>query len=279
MAQRPLPEWMVRLIYKLLSQEKEDREGKLKTIDDVYFEIEELWEEGRIPRKVGRGSVQRCREKWIQLPVAVRRRDQPFEWNELEEYGLPWEAGNYLLQMWVSVKEGEAFKVMDARFVIPPPTVRQARWWWRVHLAAPDLRPHETWCLAQRFSNREVAYDLLNKPFHIADLEAHLAYRPWESPGKLSIYRKAIGKGAIPAISVKSMEWFDIATELSSAGAGLNEILGELIAEGAQGVDSDVYPELFIWQQDILLQNYIKTGEYPAQAIEMGIDIWDRKLA
>ena len=157
--------------------------------------------------------------------------------------------------------------------------MRQARWWWRVHLAAPNLQTDEVWYLAQRFSNRELEHDLLNKSFHIADLETHLAYRPWESPEKLSIYRQAIERQAISEIQVKSSEERWTTLDALSKASGLNEVLGEVIAEGAQGVDSDVYPELFIWQQDILLQNYLETEEYPAQAIERGIQIWDRPLA
>ena len=128
--------------------------------------------------------------------------DSPFEWHRLEEYGLPWEASAYLLEMWAFVQENEIYEARG--FTIPPPTIRQVRWWWRVHLAVPELDMADVWVLAQRFAFRELAHEVLGQPSGMADLEAHLAYKPWEgwpdSTEKLERYHRAIEEGRIPPL-------------------------------------------------------------------------------
>jgi hypothetical protein len=126
--------------------------------------------------------------------------DAPFEWHKMEQYGLPWEAGPYLLEMWVTSKEPPSD-------LVPPesePRARAARWVWRTHLAVPDLDVLRTRYLAERFAQRELAHEVLGMPFYVADLEAHLAYRPWEGwPEDLSMYNRyqdAVQEGRIPPL-------------------------------------------------------------------------------
>jgi hypothetical protein len=104
--------------------------------------------------------------------------------------------------MWVSAKEGWLWTTL-----IPPqtaPTVRLARWTWRTLLAVPDLDFEHVFYLAERFARRELAAEVLDIPFYVADLEAHLAYHPWEGwPTDLSMYERyqaAIREGRIPAL-------------------------------------------------------------------------------
>ena len=94
-----------------------------------------------------------------------------FEWHRLQEYGLPWESSDILLSVWKRVCH------MREDSSTPLPTVRQARWWWRVHLAAPDVTdPMDLFLLAQRFVIREILSDLLGQSAEMRDLDAHLAY-------------------------------------------------------------------------------------------------------
>ena len=81
---------------------------------------------------------------------------------------------------------------------IDPPTIRQARWWWRVHLVAPGMREDDLYWLAQGFVVRELARDVLGVVVKFDDLEAHLAYRPWEDSSRLSAYMDAVDNGLIP---------------------------------------------------------------------------------
>lgn len=117
--------------------------------------------------------------------------DQPFVWHRIEEYDLPWEASAYLLEMWRMVMNGEMTRFNERGQSVP--TVRQAKWWWRIHQAAPDLNSKgDVWFLAQRFVNREMLIQVLDEPLDFADLEAHLAYKPWENEDRIEAYRKAV---------------------------------------------------------------------------------------
>ena len=129
--------------------------------------------------------------------------DAPFEWHRMEEYGLPWESSEYLLTMWRGYKErtGSSAPLRVRSY----PTVRQVRWWWRVHNAALDLGDTEVIEFAQRFVARELAHDVLGEPMDTSDLEAWLAYRGWEErPEFTSVgtdrYWWALKRGFIPPL-------------------------------------------------------------------------------
>ena len=145
--------------------------------------------------------------------------DAPFEWHSMPDYGLPWEAGSFLLEMWHHVVSGDLAALVPVRRrlevdpnrsaslgsddgSVPSPTVRQARWWWSVHLALPELnRPKnlvDVLAFAQPFVVKEMLHDLLGEPLDLSALEAHLAFKPWASPERLSAYVTAYESGSIP---------------------------------------------------------------------------------
>ena len=99
--------------------------------------------------------------------------DVPFEWHRLEEYGLPWEASGYLIEMWAWYKEfWTSVATTLNRPEPPPPTVRQARWWWRVHLAVPEMEVQmNVYCWAEAFGRRELLHGVLGLPLYVNDLE------------------------------------------------------------------------------------------------------------
>ena len=122
--------------------------------------------------------------------------DSPFQWHRAEEYDLPWEASAYLLEMWRMVMNGEVIQFNERGDRAP--TVRQAKWWWRIHQAVPDVSSKgDVWFLAQRFVNREMLIQVLDEPLEFADLEAHLAYKPWENEDRIEAYRTAVQEGRI----------------------------------------------------------------------------------
>jgi len=77
-------------------------------------------------------------EKWCrnfrEYPTGDALLDSPFNWENMDEAKIPWEAGHYLLSVWKRLTEVEQLK---------PPSFRHMRWWWRVHLAAPNMEFQE----------------------------------------------------------------------------------------------------------------------------------------
>lgn len=134
-------------------------------------------------------------ERWIGGFPKDSELDSPFEWHRMEEYGLPWEASAFLLEMLFAARESRL------NHLLPEPTVRQARWWWRVHLAAPEIRdPDDLILLAQRFVSREIAHDILGSPLDLGDLQALLAYKRWRNDARRERYLAATTEGRIPAL-------------------------------------------------------------------------------
>ena len=130
--------------------------------------------------------------------------DTPFHSHRMVAYGVPWEAGQYLLEMWAGVREAEIglhiIPLHDSRTYIGEFTARDAKWCWYVHLAALDLDMNDVFWLAERFAIREMTHDLLGEPVELDDLQAYLAYGPWRSPEHTDRYLRAINEGRIPAL-------------------------------------------------------------------------------
>ena len=73
--------------------------------------------------------------------------DTPFQWENMDKAGIPWEEGEYLLKVWKWLQDeiGEG-----------PPTFRHMRWWWRAHLACPNLDYGQTHRLVVAAESQEV---------------------------------------------------------------------------------------------------------------------------
>lgn len=182
-----------------------------KTIDHIM---------GELDPPVSRGAVAKYTREYDNLPERARTAFMPFEWHRLEEYSLPWEASAYLLEMWAFFTAGRVYIA-----VTPPqpvPTVREVRWWWRVHLAVPNLDFLNVWFLAERFALRELAHELLDAPLDVADLETHLAWRPWEGwpedTSRLERYRSAVQNGQIPPLRDEPKLLDDLLTRMALDG-------------------------------------------------------------
>ena len=154
------------------------------------------------------------------------RLDDPFEWHRIGDYqlngwGLSWESGEYLLMMQAYV-ESQVYTYDRAQEVMgtgtkgelpdtltgpprPPynqlmPTVRQACWWWRVHLAARDMDMEKVWIMGTLYAIRELVSQLSRERLELGDLDAYLVHKPWEGESQESRYRRLIAQGRIPAI-------------------------------------------------------------------------------
>ena len=164
--------------------------------------------------------------------------DSPFQWNLMEKYGLPWEAGKlvmdilFVLEIW-RVGQRERAELNRREYprseiiVTPYLSVREALWCWRVHLASPEIGTlvgdrGDIYYLALQFSAREVAADILKKPFDVADLEALLVYKPWVDVGaeerRHRAYHNAVEQGTIPSLPSFELESTMIDDLLQASG-------------------------------------------------------------
>lgn len=145
--------------------------------------------------------------------------DDPFEWHRLEEYrekwSLPWESTEFILRMSTLIWKGRLGPS------ISPPTVRSVLWWWRVHIAAPDLDLGRVEREARRFVDRELEILLYGSPVEIDDLYAYLGFRPWDGEEQRKEWRQAIAEGRI--------------REYHGEGFYSLPIEEELIEDGGQG--------------------------------------------
>ena len=100
--------------------------------------VEALEEQFEVP---GGSAVNVPLEKWrAGWKTKLIEGDEPFQLDRMQEYGLPGEAGAYLLRMRVFVREGK-----DSFFVTGPVdqgrrpefSFRLARWCWLLHPSSP----------------------------------------------------------------------------------------------------------------------------------------------
>jgi hypothetical protein len=165
------------------------------TLDQIQDRMQDARDKGVVSNPMpGRGSIAKYAKEYDGLDASRRDPDRPFEYHLMAEYDLPWEAGPFLLLMWVWVRDKGPFPGRHG--TMPLPSIRQARWWWRIHLIDPEMDNEHVWHWAQQFVARELVHDLLDAPMALADLEAVLAYRAWR-PESREAYDQAIQAGRI----------------------------------------------------------------------------------
>jgi len=91
--------------------------------------------EQNYPEPVSLSTVEKWCRNFRDYPTGDALLDSPFNWEHMDKAEIPWEAGRYLLSVWRQLTEVGQLK---------PPSFRHMRWWWRVHLAAPNLGFTET---------------------------------------------------------------------------------------------------------------------------------------
>ena len=194
MARRPISKNLQTRIFELRAAEM--------TIDQIETALSDDHDASRGPRPPARRTIGNYTRKYDELPATARLKDRPFEWHMMEELSIPWEASSTLLEIW-SMVIGIRHLISSVWGLNPPlmkPTVREARWWWRVSHACPGLNWYDTHKIASAFVAREMAHDLLDAPWEVADLEALLAFKPWESALNRQLYYGSVEIGLIPPV-------------------------------------------------------------------------------
>ena len=200
-----------------------------KTLDQIGAWMEQNREVGLVTRPMpGRNTIAKYTREYDALPSETKHLDRAFEWHRMEKYELPWEASRIILDLldlveqrhtelleWLTNTAPGFTEQATARMFWRewidnrPATLRQIRWVWRVHQAAPEIGNEvgslkDLWSLAMRFSDREVHADLLRSPVSFADLDMLLVYRPWlgwpDNDSRHRRYHAAVDNGLIPPL-------------------------------------------------------------------------------
>jgi hypothetical protein len=181
---------------------------EIVTLRAEGMSLDQVWEKVRDPvtERPDRRTVARYFRQYDLLPDSVKRWDRPYEWHLTGEIDLPWEAGEWLLEMCYITEMTLADHLMTR------PTCRQVKWWWRLQKACPEIskdKPMEVGrasgkldliLLAERFVTRELLHDVVtpDEPLDLRGLDAFLVYKPWVDENRHKNYHKAIENGTPP---------------------------------------------------------------------------------
>jgi hypothetical protein len=147
-------------------------------------------------------TVKNWLREFRELRKGVTRLDEAFEWHRLDEYGLPWEAGAYILDTCSANRRATKYwQILTKELEEPVPTVRQVRWCWRVHLALPEVDGKDIILWAEAFVRYELLRDVLGNTVDMAGITAYLSHKPWTSDKSKEEYTKAVVEGRIPRLS------------------------------------------------------------------------------
>ena len=155
-----------------------------------------------------------------ETPEQKQRRellDSVFEWHRMDEYQLPWEASEYLLEVFyftertgqedsenwgkeasltvlpgiTSVSEGSltwrgpaspeerVFTIISGPTRYGISTARMMRWCWRVHQALPDASISEVLKYGEILRQSEIKSEFDKQPADHMDLQFLFMYKPW----------------------------------------------------------------------------------------------------
>lgn len=105
--------------------------------------------------------------------------DEPFEWNRMAEYGIPWDQGRFIFSI---ALEAQSWSRLLPGY--PALTGREAVWCWRVRGALRGFNVIKTdiYSVAMALAARELRHEVLGEALYTADIEAWMQYRPWELP-------------------------------------------------------------------------------------------------
>lgn len=166
----------------------------------ILTRLQKARNDGGISEKCpGLRTVGRYLKEWPGLPEEERRLYRELSWPESFERGdLPWEASQAaleLLRVWAwpppmleTMFEPEALQSLGLSYPTARPSIRLARWFWRLTQAAPDADASERRKIAEWLEAAEV---LRSEPADRA-VEAWLQYAPWRSAGASAAYEKAL---------------------------------------------------------------------------------------
>jgi hypothetical protein len=196
--------------YRQMTNKEKLRAHALRREGLAYETIAEtLSGEAEDGRKFDRATIYRVCKNMPDSPL-----DEPFRWHKLEEYGIPWEASGFIMDMLNEVHKFRGFVIKyknELPFIVPArliPTFREVIWWWRVHQATPEIPQQVGYLgdiseLSNSFVVREMAHELLKLPLETADLEACLALKPWLNEERHSDYHEMVELGVVPPVNVE----------------------------------------------------------------------------
>jgi hypothetical protein len=150
----------------------------------------------RVPSLRTIGRIQR---QFRPLPEEERRPYRIFRWPESFERGdLPWEAQGAALELMRVWARGPRLGMVspEARRLLSPaarPSVRLARWFWRMTQAAPDATALERRHIAGLLAAAEAGDPDVRRA-----AEGWLCYAPWRSEEARGAYEEAQAEGRIP---------------------------------------------------------------------------------
>lgn len=143
-------------------------------------------------------TVYRIARRLEGLPKHERELNGQLRWPKSFELGLlPWEASRACLDLLLLRNEHP--------LGLGRPTVRQARWCWRLMLAAPDLTPSDAAPYATFLSTAELAAALGTPTDVELTIDWFLAYRPWTGQEEHERFAAAIyaGRAVPPSIGIE----------------------------------------------------------------------------
>lgn len=136
---------------------------------------------------------ERTLQKYMKLVRDHMRHIQEQPWNlaKMDEVGIPWEAGNFLLRASVDLqKEGVDLWPWTAnllkdlqlprifrkklRYRKGMMTNRQAKWLWRIYITMPMLTLSQLCYRADEYAHRERVAEYLDREFDTSDLDGGL---------------------------------------------------------------------------------------------------------
>ena len=128
--------------------------------------------------------------------------DIPFTSNQIGEYDLPWESGEYLSDMWYEMMANPTIPRQNFSHRMNTnstylPTVREVKWWWRVHLIAKDFNYSDVYLMSVNYVIRELVSIITDTPPDYSDLDGFLNYKPWRDEKRSHDYKKAIRLGEL----------------------------------------------------------------------------------
>lgn len=164
----------------------------------IHNAIESAFEETETP--VSLRTVNGWLKEFRAIGHDIVAMDQPFHWERLEQYNIPWDASSYLLAYWAEMIR--RYHELGHR----PISIREMTWVWRIHLAEPSLDFYEVRELSVQFVARELFRDVLGEDWGMDDLWGRLAFRPWAGDHERASYEAAVKSGAVPPL----LKTFDV---------------------------------------------------------------------
>lgn len=186
----------VDILPKRLEEEKIQKIRGLRAIGKSIDEISQ--EMDLLDEHVSRGAIHKITKSWDSLTDEEKQGDKTVEWENIEEYGLPWESSGYLLEHWWRF----AFENVDPNtdHYGDKPTVRLVKWWWRIHQAVPSAPQEVVARLAGDFASIEQGSDAQSWDLDFDGLWQYMAFKPWENDESGQAYLEATENGQIPSL-------------------------------------------------------------------------------